>query len=131
MNATLESLGFDKFPLLDESAALWHRAFSFLCINKALKSLIITFDKDVADFCVAAFRIDIAAMLQENTSLENLSIRKFWSSYKMKAEDYIALVTALQHNTMLKTLQFNEGNGMVLQLTDDEDKQMIALLKKN
>jgi hypothetical protein len=46
-----------------------------------------------------------------------------------KADDYVALVTALQHNRTLKTLRLHPFS--TTQLTDDEDKQMTALLKKN
>jgi hypothetical protein len=67
--------------------------------------------------------------LQENTSLESLSIHKKWNTPKIKAEEYLVLVTALQHNTTLKSLHL--GALMILTLTHDEDKQMASLLKKN
>jgi hypothetical protein len=52
---------------------------------------------------VAAFRTNIVAMLQDTASLESLSIQ---SSKAIKADDFIALVTALQHNITLKKLDF-------------------------
>jgi hypothetical protein len=113
--------------MCDDTTDLWHRALSFLRTNKALKSLMITLEEDATESRVFAFRIDIAAMLQENASLESLSIRKSWN--RIKAEEYIALVTALQHNTALKSLSiYPDGS---LQLNDDESKQMAALLRKN
>jgi hypothetical protein len=64
-------------------------------------------------------------MLQENVSLESLSIR----SYNAIKQEYIALITALQHNTTLKSLILQDST--LLHLTDDEDKQMSVLLRKN
>jgi hypothetical protein len=75
--------------------------------------------------CVPAFRIDNAAMLQENASLESISINCGFVK-PIKAEDYFVLVTALQHNTTLKSLSVDQND--ILQLTDDEDKQMASLL---
>jgi hypothetical protein len=67
------------------------------------KSLIVTFEEDAAESHVSAFRIDIATMLQGNTSLETLYIRKSWDI--IKAEDYSSRPTCLlQGNQTLKTL---------------------------
>ncbi len=63
-------------------------------------------------------------MLQDNASLESLSIH---SMTKIKVKDYPAFITALKPNTTLKTLSIDH----LLRLTDDEGKQMAALLKKN
>jgi hypothetical protein len=41
---------------------------------------------------------------------------------------YIAFVTALQHNKILKTFLFQSST---IQLTDDEDKHVVKILKKN
>jgi hypothetical protein len=101
MNASLESLELELVHLTDANSDVWHRTFSFLRTNKALKSLMITLDQDVMESCLSAFRIDIAVMLQENTSLESLTIRK------------------------------SSGSLESLRLSEDEDKQMAALLKKN
>jgi hypothetical protein len=46
-----------------------------------------------------------------------------------KAEDYVALVTTLQHDRTLKTLRLQPC--FTLQLTDDEDKHVAKLLEKN
>jgi hypothetical protein len=132
-NETLESLELNRIHVRDDNADLWFRALSFLRTNKALKSLVVTFEEDVTESCVSAFRFDIAAMLQENASLESLFIQSY-NSIKMKAEDfkaeeYFVLVTALQHNTTLKSLKFHRH--LTFRLNDDEDKQLGALLKKN
>jgi hypothetical protein len=133
INETLESLELERVPLTDDNADLWCRAFSFLRTNKALKSLVVEMHH-VTESCLSAFCIDIVAMLQENTALESLSIR---SCNGIKAEEYIKLVTALQHNTTLKTLSiyqdhhWHQNFDLKIRLTEDEDKQMAALLKKN
>jgi hypothetical protein len=129
-NETLESLELNGCRCDENAASMWCRALSFLRTNKALKSLAFFFNMDVTESCISTLRRDIAAMLQDNASLESLSIRK--GGYRteiMKAEDYIAIVTALQHNTTLKSLDLRGCGGLTL--THDEDMQMAALLKKN
>jgi hypothetical protein len=128
MNETLESLELDNATLSDDNADSWHRALSFLRTNKALKSLMITFCKDATKSCLSALRSDIACLLQENTSLQSLSIQR--RRIKSKAEEYIALVTVLQGNATLSVLSLDHNTGS-LQLTDDEDIQIAAILKKN
>jgi hypothetical protein len=120
LNETLESMKLTNTHICDDTAALWCRTFSFLRTNKTLKTLVVDLHRDVTE-CVDT--------LQENTSLESLSIRKRQGSI-FKAEEMIALVRALQYNTTLKTLRLCHSVGR-FQLTDDEDKQMASLLKKN
>jgi hypothetical protein len=127
-NETLESLEVNNFRLCDDNADLWSRAFSFLLTNKALKSLVVDVQYSVTETCLSAFYIDIATMLQENTSLEILTVQSS-NIIEIKAEEYLVLVATLQHNTTLKSLNLT-GRGS-LTLTGDEDKQMAALLKKN
>jgi hypothetical protein len=127
MNETLESLEINQGCIYDYTTDLWCRAFSFLRTNKTLKSLKFDMDHSPVS-CLSAFRTYIATMLQENTSLENLSINESRDS-RITAEEYFVLVMALQHNTTLKTLTF-VYYGM-LHLTEDEGKQMVSLLKKN
>jgi hypothetical protein len=128
LNKTLESLELANAVLRDDNAALWCRTLSFLRTNKALKSLVVEIRRSDSESCLSAFRRDIVAMLEENASLESLSIQ---GGRRFKAEDYIALVIALQQNTTLKNLRFTFDGIVRLQLTDDEDKQIAALLKKN
>jgi hypothetical protein len=109
----------------DDNSDLWCRALSFLRTNKALKSLMVSLDHRVTESRVAAFRTDIAAMLQENSSLVNLSIL-CWDT--IQAEEYVALVIAFRLNKTLKSLRFRKST---IQLTDDEDKQMAVFVKKN
>jgi hypothetical protein len=128
MNETLESLEVHQVTLINVD--LWCRAFSFLRTSKALKSLFFHLKRgaNATDSCVSAFCSHIAAMLQENASLETLEIREQAIFVTVIAE-YIGLITALQHNNTLKTLSVH--NDKLLTLTHDEDKQMASLLKKN
>jgi hypothetical protein len=130
MNQTLESLELMFVPLCEGETAMWCRAFSFLRTSKPLKSLVVDVQHGANEQCLSAFRIGIAAMLQDNTSLESLSIRSY-NGIKIKAEEYFVLVTALQNNTALKSLTFHWRGDLAIQLTDDEDKLMVSLLKKN
>jgi hypothetical protein len=129
MNDTLESLDLKNVLLTDDNSDLWCRALSFLRTNKTLKSFVVTLEEDATESRVFAFRIDIAAMLQDNTSLESLCIQTWNTDIKIKAKEYFVLVTALQHNRTLKTLNLNYNTSLAL--THDEDKQMAVLLKKN
>jgi hypothetical protein len=113
--------------LNDDNAALWCEAFSFLHTNKTLKTLVVHVDSSTMESCVSAFRLDIAAMLQDNASLEYLSILSD-DPYGV-TDEYVAFVTALQHNTTLKTLSvYNDGT---FEFNDDADKRFASILKKN
>jgi hypothetical protein len=127
--------GLKHIPLCDDDADLWRRAFSFLRINKTLKSLVVKlypkYHQNLAGSCVSAFLIDIATMLQKNASLVSISIQ---SMTKIEAQDYLAFITALQGNSTLKivSLKYERlGSTVKLHLTDDEDKEIAALLNKN
>jgi hypothetical protein len=127
-NATLESLELSNIRLRDDKGDLWCRAFSFLRTSKALKSLKVGVQHGATNSCLSAFHIDIVAMLEENASLESLSI-PCRNAFKIKAKELFVHATALQRNTTLKRLHL-EGSGR-LTLTHDEDEQMALLLKKN
>jgi hypothetical protein len=127
MNTTLESLELNQVCGTVFNSDLWCRALSFLRTNKALKYLVIDLEDDVRQSRAATFLTDIVAMLQENGSLEILSMRSYDA---FKAENYVALITALQQNTTLKTIIL-QYYYRVVHLDDDEDKQMAVLLKKN
>jgi hypothetical protein len=127
MNETLEKLVM-YVPLYDDTSTLWYGGFSFLRTNKALKSLVIILERDVTESCASAFCIDILAMLQDNVSLESFIFR---SRDQIKVEDYAIYITALLHNTTLKSIVFQNSRGQARQLTDDEDKQIANTLKKN
>jgi hypothetical protein len=124
-NTTLEHLELKPARLRSD---LWCRTFSFLRTNKALKSLVVYVHQGIKARLLSAFRKDIVSMLQENASLESLSIQK--NGLKLiKAEVHVELVTMLQHNTTLKRLELS-CNGR-LPLTDNDDKRIAKILQKN
>ena len=130
MNSTLESLHL-SFSLDLNNTALWCGALSFLRTNRALKSLSFTIHYGSTSSCISSFRMDVAAMLEVNVSLERLSISSW---LEMQPEEYAALlIRVLQHNKTLKTLNFldEKRSNSSLQLTPDGDKHMALLLQKN
>jgi hypothetical protein len=127
MNATLESLGLNRVRVTDDNSDFWCRALSFLRTNMALISLVVSLDRSVTESCVATFCTDIGAMLKENASLESLRIRRYG---EFKVEEYVELITALQHNMKLKSL-FLSNQYSRRHFTDEEDKQIAVLLQKN
>jgi hypothetical protein len=76
---------------------------------------------DVTESCVSASRIDIKAMLQENTAMQSITIQ----SRDRQNRNHFVLVTALQHNKTLKSLEFLRH---LVRCNDDEDKQIDAIL---
>jgi hypothetical protein len=127
MNTTLERLKVTNVRLCQESCPLWCRALSFLSTNKVLKFLTVDIPSLSPESCVSSFRMHISAMLQENVSLVRLSIP---CVNETKAEEYVALLTALRHNKTLKTLQLQHCY-YPHRLTDDEVKRIALLLQKN
>jgi hypothetical protein len=125
MNETLESMELNGFHLRNNSAHLESRAFSFLRTNQTLKTLVIGVI-GATDLCLSAFKIEVTAMLQENTSLESIFFRIH--DLVKQPEECVALVTSLEKNMTLKKLQCNDET---VQLTHDEDKRMAKILKKN
>jgi hypothetical protein len=125
-NETLRELELHDISLRDDNFALWCRCFSFLR-SKALKALSVFVYHGVTESCASAFRMHIAAMLQENVSLENLSIVTPGAS---KVEEFVALLPAFENNTTLTALCLSEEY-QSLRLTDSEDKQIATLLKKS
>jgi hypothetical protein len=125
MHETLEILELNHVALLDESADLWRRALSFLRTNKTLKSLAVYFAYPATESSISAFCIDITCMLQDNTSLESISMQSWYGCIKIKADDYFQVVTALQHNTALRSLNFHRA--FPIRWKDDESKQTNSL----
>jgi hypothetical protein len=100
---------------------LWRRVFVSLCTNKFLECLTIY----ATESFYSTLRSDIICMLKENTSLVSLSI---FNWHNAKAEDYIALLAALQHNLTLAIIIFRPREFV---LTDEQDKLIFKILKKN
>jgi hypothetical protein len=126
-NETLGELELLNIRLRDDNFALWCRALSFLRVNKTLRVLTIVMVEGVTKSCASAFRMHIAAMLQENVALMYISIISPGDS---KAEEYVEFLPALKNNTTLMALRLDDFYRSPA-LTDNDDKQIASLLKKN
>jgi hypothetical protein len=129
MNSTLENLDLTCVEML-YNAALWHGALSFLRTNKNLKflSLSINDDYDTAS-CLSSFLMDIAAMLEENVTLERLSIL---CKGEINVEDYVTFIAVLRHNTTLINLELRSRNiRCPLMVNADGERQMASFIKTN
>jgi hypothetical protein len=78
---------------------------------------------------VSAFRLEAVKMMEENLFLESLAII-YHDGSGIKVEEMLVLISALQLNTTLKTLGFQESS-VRLHFTDDEVKQLLSVLKTN
>jgi hypothetical protein len=126
-NEALESLDLTNIFLRDDNSDLWCRAFAFLRTNTALKSLAVDItNMAMASPWVSTLRSDIVAMLPDNTSLQSLYILSWNTETNIDVKEYIVHVTALQHNTTLKSLNFHSD--FKIQLNDAESKRMASLL---
>jgi hypothetical protein len=130
-NSTLEKLSLYTIFSSDVDGALSARnALSFLRINSTLKSLAVNFAPTQNKSHVSAFRLEAVKML-ENTFLESLTITDN-SGRSIKIEELLALISALQLNTTLKTLGFQHYCFQdVDYFTDDEVNQLVSVLMKN
>jgi hypothetical protein len=77
------------------------------------------------------FASTFAAMLEDSTSLKSLSIQSVNSRFEVKAEEYVALIAALQYNRTLKTLRLRNHPTTTNQLTANKEKHVASLLKRN
>jgi hypothetical protein len=138
-NTTLEELTLScMIPSNDDGAVSARNALSFLCTNSTLKSLTVAFVAMSAreESCyVSAFRLEAVKMMQDNHFLESLSIA---TGSTMKVEGLLALVSALQRDTTLKTLSLENFypypfyiTARELNLTGDEVDQLVSILMKN
>jgi hypothetical protein len=119
-NSTLESLSLMNIKSNGNDTCLWREAFSFLRTNTALKTLYMAFDYGVTESYVTAIRMEVAAMLLENESLETLSMMSSDASF----QDYLVFLSAIQPNTTLKSLQLSY-------LKQHVTKELFRVLKKN
>jgi hypothetical protein len=104
-NSTLESLNLSNIKSGDNDISMWREALSFLRINTALKALTMQFEKNATESHATAIRIEVAAMLCENESLETLSMPI--TSKHARFEDFLVFVAAIQLNTTLKSLDLH------------------------
>jgi hypothetical protein len=122
-NSTLNSLELSGI-MAHNDTSLWREAFSFRRTNKDLKLLDMDFDQNVTESHLTAIRMEMAAALRENKSLETL----FMPSEDAGFEDYLVFVDAIQPNITLKSLQLHRG---VLYVDEDEAKRLFLILQKN
>jgi hypothetical protein len=128
-NSTLESLDLSNITSVDNDTVdndtlLWRGAFSFLRTNTALKHLTVNFEQDVTESYATAIRMEFPAVLCENESLETLSI----VSHDARFEDYLVFIAAIQSNTTLTKLQFQN---LLCRIDKGETKDLVSALKKN
>jgi hypothetical protein len=128
-NSSLEELSLDNMLPSDfDGATLARNALSFLRTNSTLKSLTVSFMRAQNKSYVSAFRLEAVNMLV-NTSLESLTIRES-NGNGIKVEELLELISALQLNTTLKTLDFRSSFKRI-SLTDSEANQLVSTLRKN
>jgi hypothetical protein len=129
-NSTLEKLLLhDVLPSDDDGAVSARNALSFLRTNSTLKSLRVIFEPTQKESYISAFRLEAVKML-ENTFLESLTINEK-SGSGIKVEEFLALISALQLNTTLKTLGFQSSCFKTIYFTVDEVNQLVSILMKN
>jgi hypothetical protein len=130
-NSSLVKLQLVKIGSRDMDISLWCKGLSVLRKNTALKSLEISFASEVQKSFVSALRMEVVAMLEENESLESISIFVD-RGIVPTVEEYCALLTALQQNTKLKTIRLLDTSAcQELVLTYDACKQLASILRKN
>jgi hypothetical protein len=124
-NSTLEELVLENMvPSDDDGAVSARSALSFLRTNSTLKSLTLCFAQ-----YVSTFRLEAVKMM-ENTCLESLAIKVNIVS-DITVEELLALISALQLNTTLKTLGFNSDCFESIYFTVDEGNELVSILMKN
>jgi hypothetical protein len=129
-NSTLEELSLHYLhPSDDDGTVAARNALSFLRTNSTLKSLTVTFAPTQNKSYVSAFLFEAVKML-ENSFLESLTITDY-SGSGIKVEEFLALISALQLNTTLKTLGFQPSCFKTIYLTVDEVNQLVSILMKN
>jgi hypothetical protein len=129
-NSTLEKLSLHGILSSDDDGAVSARnALSFLRTNSTLKSLTISYTQTQRESYLSAFRFEALKIL-ENTFLESLTINEK-SGSGFQAEELLALISALQLNTTLKTLGFQSSCFKNVYFTVDEVNQLVSVLMKN
>jgi hypothetical protein len=131
-NLTLEKLSIEGIlPIGDDGAVSARNALSFLRTNTTLKSLTVCFESYWEESLFgSAFRLEALKMMKDNPFLESLTITTGRDT-DIKFEELLAIISALQLNTTLKTLVLYDHSLTNLSLTDDEVKQLVPILMKN
>jgi hypothetical protein len=129
-NSTLEEFSlYGVIPSGDDGTVSARKALCSLRTNSTLKSLAVSFAESQRESYVSAFRLEAMNML-ENSFLESLTIADYCSS-AIKVEELLALLSALQPNTTLKTLNFQSCGFEDTYYSVDEVNQLVSVLMKN
>jgi hypothetical protein len=129
-NSMLEDLTlYNMVPSGDDGAASARNTLSFLRTNSSLKSLIVSFGETQQELYVSAFRLEAVKMVEEKTVLETLFITTCRGIIKF--EELLALISALQLNTTLKILGYQEVPFSERPYLADEVNQLVSILMKN
>jgi hypothetical protein len=130
-NSTLEELSLhDILPSDDDGVISARTALSFLSTNSTLMSLTVSFAQYQEGSYISAFRLEAVNMLK-NTFLKSLTVINYNSGSGIKVEELLALISALQLNTTLKTLGFQSDCFDDMYFTVDEVNQLVSVLMKN
>jgi hypothetical protein len=130
-NSSLVKLQLVNVGSRDMDISLWCKGLSVLRKNTALQSLEISFASEVQKSFVSALRMEVVAILEENRSLESISMFVD-RGIAPTVEEYCELLTALNQNTTLKTIRLLDASACrKLVLTNGACKQLASILKKN
>jgi hypothetical protein len=121
----LESLHLRNAILSGTDSSSGHKALSFLRTNTTIKLLTVFFKQSATESRVSVFRTNAASMLENNTSLEKITMS---SENTPPFEDYVSVVSALQPNTTLTYLALELGTAL---MTDDQASELTSIIKKN
>ena len=121
-NSTLEDLSLHHvLPSDDDGTVSARNALSFLRTDSNLKSLTVSFALTERKSYALAFRLEAVKMMEENPFHESLTI----ITSNIEFEELFALVSALQLNTTLKTLNFQSSCFKNIYFTVNELNQLI------
>jgi hypothetical protein len=123
-NSMLESLHLNNSVLSGTDAASGRNALSFLSTNNSLKCLVVEFGRHAIKSRVFVFRTQAASMLEQNTSLESLTMK----GTNTKIEDYRSVLSALQSNTTLTCISLQFGS---MEMTNYEANELTYVVKRN
>jgi hypothetical protein len=112
---------------LNVAAVLARNALSFLRTNSTLKSLTVSFQQPQKESYVSAFRLEAVKML-ENTFLESLTIQS--SGSNIDVEEFVEQISALQRDTTLKTLDFDDTDESFYYKVEKANRLVPILMKK-
>jgi hypothetical protein len=90
----------------DDGAVSARKALYFLRTNSTLKSLTVSFERVREESYVSAFRLEAVKMTEDNPFLKSLAIKSS-DGCIIQFEELFSLVSALQRDTTLKTLDYS------------------------